>query len=176
MQLIKNEDIGNNNKKSQKDQSTTMSYKDDNNKNRPIDGNKNIDDQLNNDGSQKNNQNSIKNNEVSEKGEDQISGTKQSDTGVNEKKRYHDEIEPDDKNKTRIGKFVQKILGRDKKSEQVAISTEYSGNSSNDFLYHTLTLAKPTPGEYHLNIEVIDLNNYKKTIKRRTFTLRDNEK
>jgi len=85
-------------------------------------------------------------------------------------------IEPDDKNKTRIGKFAQKLLGKDKKSEQVAISTEYSGNSSNDFLYHTLTLAKPTPGEYHLNIEVLDLNSYEKTVKRKTFTLKDSEK
>ena len=61
MQMIKNNEMKKKNEEQERNQNTTMINKDDDNKDRPIDGNKETDDQLNDEGSENNNQNTNRN-------------------------------------------------------------------------------------------------------------------
>jgi|GEM_PF-1060657 len=72
-----------------------------------------------------------------------------------------------------IGRFFTRLLGRGKKSGQVVTSYEYQGDKRSEALYQNLTIQGALPLNYHISVEVEDLNTGKKAVKEKVVVLRE---
>ncbi|RMD88096.1 MAG: hypothetical protein D6813_12600, partial [Calditrichaeota bacterium] len=51
------------------------------------------------------------------------------------------------------------LLGLSSKKTEVSTSFDYQGNTTDEFIYHSVELTNPEPGKYELIIRVTDLNS-----------------
>ena len=72
----------------------------------------------------------------------------------------------------RKGSLIRRLFGGGRSPGQIGTSSEYSGTTQSDFIYHTLSLANPEKIEYRLTIEIQDLNTNVKVSKEVTFRLK----
>lgn len=75
--------------------------------------------------------------------------------------------------KTFFGRFFTRLLGRGKKSGKVVTSYEYQGDKRSEALYQNLTIQGALPLNYHISVEVEDLNTGKKAVMEKVVVLRE---
>ena len=78
--------------------------------------------------------------------------------------------------KGKLSRLINGLFGKERSPGRVTTSYEYSGSRSNETVYQNLSLEQPRHGDYHLSVEIIDLNTGEKVGRKKVFVLQAPER
>jgi len=81
-------------------------------------------------------------------------------------------LESLEQKKNTLGQVLKNILKRDKPSDKVITTYEYTGDLRDEAFYQTLSIENPQPIDYYFTIEIQDLNSGEKILRETVIGLR----
>ena len=81
-------------------------------------------------------------------------------------------VQTEEEEKRGVAGLVHRLRGREDESGKVVTSYEYRGDKRSETYYQNLTLEQPLPQNYHISVEVEDLNTGEKVVRKKVVGLR----
>ena len=83
-------------------------------------------------------------------------------------------VQPEEK-AGRIDRFIGKLLGSEDQSGKVITSYEYNGSQRFESIHQNLSLENPSSQQYHISVEVEDLNTGGKAVREKAVVLKESK-